>query len=150
FQAGDLNPLNPNNVRASWQIHGDWIQGAANYHHARAIWFRRRTWNGGNCSHCTTRIRLPLALRDGQGNILVVGEDCAQRLEQGLNPAQWAELKTLRKIKKAKNGRFCFTEEVPQWFWNLSERPAFASISKFRPHGSKREKWYLSIWGADV
>ena len=91
--------LNPNNVRASWLIHGDWIQGAANYHHARATWFRRRTWNGGNCSDCHTPIRFAVALKDAQGNILVVGEDCAQRLDQGLNPAQWAELKTLRKIK---------------------------------------------------
>lgn len=148
FQAGDLNPLNPMNKAASWRIHGEWIQGAANISHAAMLWFRRRLYNGNACTHCHTQIRYAVALTDDQGAIHIVGEECAQKLQNDLNPEQWAEFKVARKIKKAKNGQFVYSQEAPQWFWDLKPRPAFTSISKYKPYGSRVEKWYLSIWGA--
>lgn len=150
IEPGSLNPLNPKNKAASWRVHGEWIQGASNFSHAKMIWFRRRAHNGNACQHCHTPIRYAVALQDEAGKVIVVGEICTEKLERGLDPKRWADFKIARKTKKAKNGRFCYTEEAPRWLWDLRPQPSYISTSKFRPYGSRSEKWYVSIWGSDT
>lgn len=131
-------------------VDGEMVIGL-NWYHAVYLWFVRRAYNGNQCTHCHAHIRYAVALRNQEtGQIEIVGEQCAERLERGLDAAAWRQLKIAREIKQSKkNERYYYSTEVEPDFWNIpkAERPAFVSLSKFKAPRMRMERWFMMVWG---
>jgi hypothetical protein len=149
---------------SDFEVHGETVN-ALNWLHAEHTWAKRKLretaerhgcdqddW--GRCHHCHANIRYGVIFRDHAGDHYMIGQDCAQYIQSGLDRGPWllkAKLSQLKKIETKNGTRFVLGLEVPRWYWELDRqlRPRFCSLSKYEKPGrrGKQVVWSLSIWG---